>query len=186
MSRIRIVITTIFFILFLFGFHQVKAQVKAGVRAGLNYPNLSVLEFRENNGFHIGTYLKLSLAGIVALEPGIQYSHREFSSEINNLAYEVDLNYIEVPLLFRMSIFPFVNIFGGPQASVLVKEKFSGSFDSMGNLPDYEMGGVAGIGVKLPLGFNIQGSYDFGLSDVESNGQVIKNRLFKLSLGKDF
>ncbi|MEX2591349.1 MAG: porin family protein [Anditalea sp.] len=186
MSRIRLVLTMMLFIFFLAGFQEIKAQVKAGVRAGLNYPNISVLNLEDNNGFHVGTYLKISLAGIVALEPGIQYSHREFVSKAGSPSYKVDLNYLEMPLIFRLSIFPFVNIFGGPQPAVLVGKKVSGEgyFDSMGNLPHYEMGGVAGIGIKLPLGFNIQGSYDFGLSHLED--QAIKNRIFKLSLGKDF
>jgi hypothetical protein len=181
-------LTTLLLILIFAGNQQVQAQVKAGVRAGLNYPNMSVLNPEDHNGFHIGTYLKISLAGIVALEPGIQYAHREFTSQWNNNTYEVNLNYLEVPMLFRLSVFPFVNIFGGPQASVLLKKKWNGEgyMDSMGTLPSYEMGGVAGIGIKLPLGFNVQGSYDFGLTPLDYNNQEIKNRIFKLSLGKNF
>ena len=41
-------------------------------------------------------------------------------------------------------------------------------------------GGVAGIGFKLPLGFNVQASYDFGLSELEYEGREIKNKIFKI------
>ncbi len=175
-------------ILLLSAVQQVDAQVKSGVRLGLNYPNLSVITPQDNNGFHMGTYIKFSLGGIVALEPGFQYYKRKFAIQSNVSSSEINLKYLEVPLLFRLSILPFVNVFGGPQASVLIGKKWrgEGDFDSLNGLSTHEMGGVGGIGIKLPLGFNIQGSYDFGLPDLEYQGQVINNRIFKISLGKDF
>jgi hypothetical protein len=61
---------TIGFLFFvLLGSQQVKAQIKSGIRAGLNYPDLSVLNPQNNNGFHVGSYLKISLAGIISIEP---------------------------------------------------------------------------------------------------------------------
>src|SRR5690606_39990943 len=60
-------------------FQHANAQVKAGVRMGLNYTDLTELRPQDNSGFHLGTYLKLSLAGIVAVEPGAQYSKRKFT-----------------------------------------------------------------------------------------------------------
>jgi hypothetical protein len=87
-----------------------------------------------------------------------------------------------------MSVLPFIHVFGGPQASVLLGTKYRGlgRYDTAGTLPKQELGGVAGIGFKLPLGINVQASYDFGLSNLEYNGHNIKNKIVKLSLGKDF
>lgn len=172
----------------LLSFQPVQAQMKSGIRAGLNYPDLSILNPQNNNGFHMGTYLKISLAGVIALEPGIQYSQRKFYINPNDNNQTVNLKYLDVPLVFRMSILPFVHVFGGPQASVLLGKRYRGlgSFDTVGNLPKQELGGVAGIGFKLPLGINAQASYDFGLSSLEYNGHNIKNRIVKVSIGKDF
>ena len=186
MSKIRLYLSIMPLIVFLAGFNQVNAQVKSGVRAGLNYPGLS-FNPQHNNGYHLGAYVKVSLAGIVAVEPGMQYAHKQFTSDQHASPYKMNLNFLEVPVLFRLSVFPFINVFGGPQASVLLGKRSSGDMDyALWDLPRHEVGGVAGIGVKLPLGFNIQGSYDFGLADLEYQGQQIKNRTFKLSLGKNF
>lgn len=167
---------------------QVNAQIKSGMRLGLNYGNLTDLQPRNNNGFHAGVYLKISLAGVMALEPGLQYSQRKFDAHPGFPSRQVRLNYIDVPLIFRFGFFPFANIFGGPQASVLLAQKYTGDgrLDAVRSLPRQELGGVAGIGIKLPLGINVQGSYDFGLTHLEHNGHQVKNKVFKISVGKDF
>jgi len=187
--RRNISILSVLLLIFFFScFQHANAQVKAGVRMGLNYTDLTELRPQDNSGFHLGTYLKLSLAGIVAVEPGAQYSKRKFTLYSNGPTSNVTFNYLDFPLILRLSVFPFVNVFGGPQASVLIGEKYRGpgSYDTRNHLPNQELGGIAGIGVNLPLGFNLQASYDFGLSDLEYDGNISKNRIFKISLGKDF
>lgn len=168
--------------------YQAQAQVKGGLRAGVNYADLGELHPQEGMGFHVGTYLKFSLAGLIELEPGIQYSQRKFNVHPDFPSSRLHLNYVDVPLLVRVGILPFVDIFAGPQASVILGKRYKGDgqFDRMEDFPKQELGAMAGIGINLPLGFNIQGSYDFGLSNPVHNGHEIKNRVFKISLGKDF
>lgn len=175
-------------ILMISSVQQINAQVKSGIRLGLNYPNLTVLTPQNNNGYHIGSYIRFSLVGIVALEPGFQYSQRKFPFQSNFSSSKLTLKYLDIPVIFRLSPLPFVNVFGGPQASVLVGKKWrgEGDIDDLHGLSSHQIGAVAGIGIKLPLGFNVQGSYDFGLSDLNYQGQNINNRIFKISLGKDF
>lgn len=167
---------------------QLQAQVKAGLRAGVNYGDLTQLLPKYGNGFHAGTYLKFSLAGVLELEPGIQYSVRKFDVHPGYPGNSLHLNYIDVPILARMGLLPFVDIFAGPQASVLVGKKYKGGgqFDRTTEFHEQELGALVGIAINLPLGINIQGSYDFGLSNPVHNGYEIKNRIFKISLGKDF
>lgn len=167
---------------------QVQAQVKAGLRAGVNYANLGQLQPSKGIGFHAGTYLKFSLAGLIELEPGIQYSQRKLSVHPDFPSSRLHLNYIDVPVLVRIGLLPFVDIFAGPQASVLVGRRYKGEgqFDKMTTFQEQELGALVGLGINLPLGINIQGSYDFGLSNPVHNGHETKNRVFKISLGKDF
>lgn len=168
--------------------YQAEAQVKAGLRVGINYADLTQLLPKYGNGFHAGTYLKFSLAGVLELEPGIQYSHRKFNVHPGYPGNSLHLNYIDVPIVARMGLLPFVDVFAGPQASVLVGRKYKGGgqFDRTTAFHEQELGALVGIGINLPLGINIQGSYDFGLSNPVHNGYEIKNRIFKISLGKDF
>lgn len=168
--------------------YQLQAQVKAGLRAGINYADLGKLHPKEASGFHAGTYLKFSLAGLIELEPGIQYSQRKFKVHPDFPSSRLHLNYIDVPILVRVGVLPFIDIFAGPQASVLVGRRYKGEgqFDKMTTFHEQELGALVGLGINLPLGLNVQGSYDFGLSNPVHNGHETKNRVFKISLGKDF
>lgn len=168
--------------------YPAEAQIKAGFRAGINYADLTQLQPKYGNGFHGGTYLNFSLAGVLELEPGIQYSYRKFNFHPGFPGNTLHLNYIDVPVVVRMGLLPFVDIFAGPQASLLVDKKYKGGgqFDRTTEFHDQELGALVGVGINLPLGINVQGSYDFGLSNPVHNGYEIKNRIFKVSIGKDF
>jgi len=185
MKKTNLVISLLGLALLISGYQQVNAQVKAGARIGLNYEDINVLNIKENNGFHVGTYVKLNLLGIVALEPGLQYSHTSFYPNPALSSPKVNLNYLQIPIIVRLGVLPFVNIFAGPQTSLLVSKKSKGEGWDLEGIPGQEVGVITGVGVKLPLGFNVQASYDFGLSAISHNGQEIKNSVFKLSLGKD-
>ena len=167
---------------------QVQAQVKAGLRAGVNYADLGQLNPKEGIGFHAGTYLRFSLAGLIELEPGIQFSQRKFNVHPDFPSSRLQLSYVDVPILVRVGVLPFIDIFAGPQASVLVGRRYKGGgqFDRTTEFQEQELGALVGLGINLPLGINVQGSYDFGLSNPVHNGHETKNRVFKLSLGKDF
>src|SRR5690606_24316690 len=103
-SRVSRVLTMGVLIFIILGFQQANAQIESGIRVGLNYPDLSILNPKNNNGFHVGSYLKISLAGIIAVEPGIQYSQRSFSINPDANGSSVNLKYLDVPLIFRMSL----------------------------------------------------------------------------------
>ncbi|WP_200976761.1 porin family protein [Echinicola sp. 20G] len=183
MKRIQILILA--FIL-LAGFQQVNAQT--GIRAGWNYPEIKGISSDGNSGFHVGFYKKISLLGLVAVEPGIQYSQKGGKFEDNGMTGTERLHYIDVPVLARLGFIPLINIFAGPQASFLVARNYEGSTDisSIEELSKFDIGGVVGVGINLPLGFNVQGSYDFGFSDLNYSDVDTKNSVYKVSIGKNF
>ncbi|KEO74663.1 porin family protein [Anditalea andensis] len=189
MKKFTIVI--IMLVMCMVSVHEVKAQfLNAGVRAGLSYPNLSGIDADTFTGFHAGTYFRMNFLGLWSVEPGIQYSQKGFRSLSSSQGGESSDRFhtIEVPVLVRFTLLPLVNIFAGPQASYLVGRNFSGatSFTNTDNLRNYDLSGVVGVGLNLPLGFNLQGSYDFGLTSVNYDGLDSYNNVIKISLGKDF
>jgi len=178
-------------ILLLGGYQEAKAQfLDVGIRAGLNYPNLSGMDTQTFSGFHAGTYFKMNFLGLWSVEPGIQYSQRGFRSlSTSPRGVGTDrFHAIDVPVLVRFSVLPLVNIFAGPQASYLVGRDFNGdtSFTNTDNLRNFDLSAVVGVGINLPLGFNLQGSYDLGLTSVNYDGLPTYNNVVKISLGKDF
>jgi len=182
----------IFLLMFgLIGVQEVHAQFfQAGIRAGFSYPNITGIDANAYSGMHAGAYFKFNPLGPFAVEPGIQYSQKGYRAPASSPSgHVVDrLHYLDVPVLVRMSVLPLVNIFAGPQASYLLARNYDGdvSFTNTRNIRDFDLSGVAGIGIDLPLGFNLQGSYEFGITNLEYDGNETRHNVVKVSLGKTF
>lgn len=189
-------------ILFLFSFTVLtcaaaSAQSSFGIRGGANFFNFGGEDVSDNNytnrvGFHVGAYASLLGEGPITVEPGIYYSVKGTQNDdgVNSRAV---LDYVDVPLLVRFKIGEGFNLFAGPQVSFLANSKFEGdfggstvSFDT-DTVKDTDVGLVFGLGYNLPQGFNVQGSYDYGVTPIFKDSDAdVYNRGFKLSLGYTF
>ncbi|REG90983.1 porin family protein [Algoriphagus antarcticus] len=176
------------FALGLFG----TAQAQFGVRAGFSSANFTDFASDPIAGFHAGAYFRKEL-GFISIEPGIQYSQKghERVGAIGTPAVKNDrLSYVDVPVLVRLNFLPYLNVFAGPQGSVLVSRKLEftdGSTDtSTEPIKGYDIAGVIGVGAKLPQGLNAQVSYDIGFQSLNYYNQNVKNSVLKISIGYDF
>lgn len=179
----------ILLVFFLFG-TIATAQAQFGVRAGFNSANFSNTNFDAKSGFHLGAYYTIG-ADFISIEPGIQYSQKGYQGEEagTGKAVEEKLGYIDIPVLVRLKLIPAVNIFAGPQASIFASSDYQlgdQSSDSSEAIKGYDIGGVFGAQVKLPLGFNAQASYDIGFTSLNYYDTDVKNQVFKISLGYTF
>lgn len=179
----------ILLVFFLVGF-VATAQAQFGVRAGYNSANFSDTDFSAKSGFHLGAYYTLG-AGFVALEPGIQFSQKGYQGEEVGTGVKVEeqLGYIDIPVLVRLNLLPVLNVFAGPQASILASSKYTKDgqiSDSSDATKGYDIGGVFGAQVKLPHGFNVQASYDLGFTSLNYFNYDVKNQVFKISAGYTF
>src|SRR5690606_37536820 len=159
----------ILMLFFLVGF-AATAQAQFGVRAGFSSANFSNTDFDARSGCHAGVYYTLEL-GPVSVEPGIQYSQKGYIGVEPGtmLAVDEQLGYFDVPVLVRVNLLPAVNVFAGPQASILASSKYEKggqTSDSSDATKGYDIAGVVGAQVKLPLGFNVQASYDIGFASL--------------------
>lgn len=166
------------------------AQAQFGVRAGYNSANFSDTNFDAKSGFHIGGYYMLG-SGFISFEPGLQFSQKGYQGTQEDTGKSVDeqLGYIDIPVLVRLNLIPSLNIFAGPQASLLLSSVYQlgdETFDSSQATKGYDVGAVVGAQVKLPLGLNAQASYDFGLTSLNYYNANVKNQVFKISLGYTF
>ncbi len=166
------------------------SQAQFGARVGLTSSNFHETNFKARMGFHVGGYYTLD-AGFVAVEPGVQFSQRGYKTTNGVTGADVSerMNYIDIPVLVRLNLLPIVNVFVGPQGSLLLSRKY----DEGGNVQTstepirgYDISGVVGVGVKLPAGINAQLSYDIGFTSLNYYNQDTNNRALKLSLGIDF
>lgn len=165
-----------------------------GVRGGVNFFNwggddASNNDYTNRAGFHAGIYGNMFVTDRFAIEPGAYYSVKgtEADNVINSRSV---LTYVDVPILLRFYATDGLNIFAGPQGSILVGSKLEGdafgqtfTFDT-DDINDLDAGIVFGLGYNLPIGLNIQGSYDLGLTPVFKDSDAnVYNRGFKISLG---
>lgn len=179
----------ILMLFFLVGF-AATAEAQFGVRAGYSSANFSDTNFNARSGFHAGAYYTLGL-GLISVEPGIQYSQKGYTGteEVTNLSVDEQLGYFDVPVLVRVDVLPVVNIFAGPQVSILASSKYvkgGQKSDSSEATKGYDVAGVVGAQVRLPLGFNVQASYDIGFASLNYYNFNVKNQVFKISAGYSF
>ena len=181
-------------------FSQAQSSEKPGgfgVRGGASFYNLggddaSEADYTNRVGFHVGGYAMLFMTDRLALEPGVYYSVKGTQND-DAIDSRAIFNYVEVPVLFRFYPIDGLNVFAGPQLSFLASSKFEGDlFGSTITLnPDAinetDFAAVFGVGYNLPKGFNVQGSYDLGLTPVFKDSDAdVYNRGFKLSVGYTF
>ncbi|WP_192346858.1 porin family protein [Algoriphagus sp. Y33] len=168
------------------------AQAQFGVRAGFSSANFTDFETDAIAGFHAGAYYKIDL-GFLAIEPGLQFSqkgHKRVGDTGTPAADKERLNYVDIPALVRVNLLPYLNVFAGPQASLLVSRKLEyvdgSSITTTDPIRKYDITGVVGVGANLPLGLNAQVSYDLGLVSANYYEVNVKNNVLKISLGYDF
>jgi hypothetical protein len=172
-----------------------SANAQFGIRAGFSSANFSKSDFSSIGAFHIGGYYHVKLdSELVSIEPGIQYSGKGYSTAVAGTADLTEkLGYIDVPVLVRVKALasvPSLNIFAGPQASLLVSrtatigDKVTST--SLEPVRGYELGAVVGVGVNVASGVNFQASYDLGLTSLNYFDTKTSNRVLKFSLGYTF
>ena len=162
--------------------------------------------------FFAGAYLNVELLDRFQVEPGLFIASRGYriendilnagiwgvaTAEITNRSY-----YLELPIYARVFLGDNLNIYGGPELSLLLSNKFNTellgkgvpiigtvrrNFESDGskNLNKFDVGVALGLGYTLPLGFNAQAGYSLGVVRFEENTKAY-NGVWKLGLGLTF
>lgn len=168
-----------------------------GVRGGINLFNWGGSDIESNDytnrvGFHAGVFANMFVVDNFAIEPGVYYSVKGTQND-DFADSRAILNYLDVPILLRFYATDGLNFFAGPQGSILLGSKFEA--DLLGNtigwntdaINDIDAGVVFGLGYNLPVGLNLQASYDLGLTPIFKDSDVdVYNRGFKVSLGLSF
>jgi hypothetical protein len=165
------------------------AQAQFGVRAGYSASNFSDTNFTSKSGFHLGGYYRYG-NGFLSIEPGLQYSQKGYETQAPTSAEVSErLGYLDIPVLVRLNFLPFLNVFAGPQASLLLSRNYDlGGITNTSTEPirGYDIGGIVGVGAGFSSGINAQLSYDFGFTDLNYFNSNVKNRVLKVSVGFDF
>ncbi len=173
---------------------------------GVNIGSVAQADPKSLTSFFAGAYMDLPLSSAVHLEPGVYLASRGYrlQNAIQGIA-ELDIvnrsYYLEIPVYARVFIAEGLNIFAGPQFSILLSNTFKtdisagiGSFnllnfdfenDNSSDLNNIDVGLAAGVGYELPFGLNAQLGYDLGFVRFTENTKAY-NGVWKLGVGITF
>ena len=165
-------------------------------------------EYDLNTGLHIGLGINIPVNASFSIEPGLLLTKKGMSNTEEFLGSDIDskmnINYLEIPVNVK-ALIPLGNaensfyLSAGPYLAYAVSGKIKAEYMGESEEDDleigtdknndlvkpFDMGLTIGAGFELDqiiLGF----SYDLGLANIatnDANGQVVSNRVFKLSIG---
>lgn len=165
----------------------VSAQhVNIGVKGGLNIYTLSEgSQYSSKAGLNLGLLGHVHLTDQFALQPEIYYSGQ--GAKIENINTNLNLDYINVPVLLQYMFDNGFRIQAGPQLGFLVAAKTKTGNTTVNVSDGYESIDVGlGIGasyINPATGFGVDARYNHGLTNVStSSNSEAKNRGFQLGV----
>ncbi len=201
--------TLLIILLVILAQNRLSAQIKYGIKAGLNYVNNVQSKGEEGDNsykisYHFGGYGILKINDNFDIQSEILYSNKGFQFDATNLSGEgnLNLNYINLPILVGYAISNNFRINSGPEFGYLLsaKSKFDSNTVDVGDIWDnnIDLGIATGIGVNLTSKFMIEIRYTHGLISATeeiivtdqfggATGETSKslNRTFLISVGYD-
>ena len=168
----------------LLGLVSYAQEVELGVKLGANFSEFDKakgMSMSNKTGFQMGGYLMLPL-GNFALQTELLYSQQ--GAKLNSK--DINLDYVNVPLLAKFYLMPKLNLHVGPQFGFVVKDGLDKIYSEL-KAETFDISGIAGLGLNV-FGFNIEARYNFGLEKVIKNNSGIhainpKNQMYSIAIG---
>lgn len=176
------------------------AQVKFGVKAGVNFANVSGDDMDDMDSRIaplFGGFANIGLTDKLAFQPELLYSMKgaKESGSMDGMDYDatVKLSYIDVPLMLKYNISGGLNIQAGPQLGLLMSADYemeaggeSESMDIKDELKGMDLGFNLGAGYDFgSLGVDVR--YNLGLSNIaDSDDGDIKNNAIQIGVSYAF
>ena len=189
-----------------------QAQTKSsslpsfGIKGGVNFSNIiktdnSNFQTDYATGFNAGVFVNVPIVSVLSFQPELMFSQKGYKSSRTGLlgdgTFTQTTNWIEVPILAKISPSSSFNIYVGPQISFLTrtKNKYDGDFSSS-QQTKYEddankfkksiLGGIVGLGFDLTPKVSINGRYALDFQKNNENGTTqtpeYKNQVWQAGL----
>lgn len=161
---------------------NVHAQlVKFGLKAGLNYANITgtVIQTDAITSYHAGLVTEIKLGETFALQPELLYSTQGATYKTALEDFKNELGYLSIPVMVKIYLGKTVSLELGPQASFLLSEK--NEFD-IEDSNTFDFAATGGLGFKITKNIFIQGRYVLGLTEISKNADT-KNAVVQVSAG---
>ncbi|HTF22112.1 MAG TPA: porin family protein [Chryseolinea sp.] len=159
--------------------NESSAQMRAGIKGGLNVSNLYLDDIDDENaryGFNVGVYGQVFSTETFAIQPELMYSTRGAKAEYGGLidqTVKFNLNYLDLPVLAVFKLGDAAEIHVGPYVSYLLNSNISYSGDlgngsdeiDRDNLKPFDFGVAGGFGLNFgPM--QVGARYNLGLTEI--------------------
>ena len=159
----------------LFTAKSLSQGVDLGIKVGANFATLTELpNVDTRTGLNFGAFFTIKFNDKIAIQGDVLYSQQGAEFDLD----KVDLDYVNVPIVFKYYLVKKLNLHIGPQFGFLVSDFDASEFED--SYESTDVSGVVGLGLDLPLGFRVDGRYNFGLTELLPD---VKNNVFSLSIG---
>lgn len=167
-------------------FLQAEAQMEkkdyyttGGFLGAVNFDNFSItgdnpndVSYDSETGWSAGGYLNFPLGKTFSFEPQLMFSAYNFTSADNNsLLPDGRLEYVTVPLLFKIHLGKVLSINLGPQFEGITGSKDRNHVRVVKDFQDYNISATAGLELFPRSVFSLFGRYAYGLTNVDDTRQ---------------
>lgn len=148
-----------------------------GVKAGVNAFTINGNgNFDTKTGFHLGLLGHIHLSGQFALQPELVYSMQGAKYDVAGQDVNVNLNYVNVPVLLQYMFDNGFRLQAGPQLGILASAKSNMNDNRVDVKDDFEnidLGlGIGASYVNPATNFGVDIRYNLGLSNINKNGST--------------
>ena len=189
--------------------YNIRGEAADNLNNMLDFAN-GMLHTQSRTGFYVGLNTSIPLSESVSVQPGLYYTQKGYQLTGDfaikgleflgaNATAKLQNDYIDIPVLIKANVAEGLQVFGGPQISYLSTSKLkvnagvlgfnvlNETMDAKEQFNQWDMGLIGGVGYEFKNGFNINASYNYGLSKVDANKNVSGyNNGFKVGLGFRF
>ncbi|MCF8239700.1 MAG: PorT family protein [Saprospiraceae bacterium] len=178
-------------IVFLFLGSVAQAQhINVGIKGGLNVYTIASddhVAYNSRVGFNFGLLGHIHIDSRFAFQPEIQFSLQGTEYKIGGVNRDLNLNYVNVPLIFQFMFDNGFRLQAGPQVGFLASAKQVVGNNDSDVKSDYkgaDLGWIFGLSyVKPSTGFGIDIRYNHGLTNINTSDATNSyNRGMQLSL----
>lgn len=151
-----------------------KAQVRPGIKLGLNSSNISKTKLDTKSGLYVGAFVKIPISEYYSLQPEILYSNQGGNSNSNEYG-DVAINYLSIgiPNKFYVSPNKGFHFMLGLGLDINLKNNFVGltNFDIDNEISPVDVVAMGGIGYEFDFGLAIEARYKQGTISVDFLGE---------------
>ncbi|UCB52659.1 MAG: PorT family protein [Candidatus Zixiibacteriota bacterium] len=185
-----------------------RRLTEIGLKAGLNIADYrGDLPYTDSKmGFCGGPFITCSINEMLAVQTEFLFSMKgaklgervradEYGNIIETSSIRDVINYLEIPVLGKLSVLPQgrvrPNLFAGPFFALKLtgKHKLGSQETDLENLKDTDYGLVFGGGVDFELGqgeLTADARYNLGLAKIFDSPMDVRNRVISVMLGYSF